>query len=252
MDILNRSKGKCGKANPATCRLHGKAVREKQELERSVRIAAREKREKEMQAAFTVQAIEDFKESWKLKTESDGTTTVSVYRSGKPSAPVERGVEKPYYERCDSHLPDARQGRMTGVFCSPTIGGAARWVRGNYLSNNKDVEVREIRIDVDTTYVYLVHDWERASSNDTPEMYQRYWRNGMTMREYMTVAQQEPHKYDPREFELLVPEQEIRVVKPVSPKRLIGRAYDNQDDLQGIYKNLAKEKRRAREQAVLV
>lgn len=244
MDVFREVRGKCRKKNPMTCRLHGRGARERHEMLVSVRAEIREKREREMQAAFNLKAHEDFKASWKMRTEPNGATSVSVYRSGIPSAPVERGVEKPYYERCDSYLPDSRQGRMTGVFCAPTLGGAARWVRGNSLARIEDVEVREIRIDIDNTYIYLVHDWERASSIDTPEMYQKYWENGMTMRQYMELSQKEPHKYDPREYELLIPEEDIISVKPVSATRVISSAYDSSvEDLTNIYKAIAKEKR---------
>jgi hypothetical protein len=243
MDIFKDVRGKCKKKNPTSCRLHGKAARERQELLHAVRVEQREKREQEIKAAFNEKAQEDFKSSWKIRTESDGTTSVTVYRSGVPNAPLERGVEKPYYERCDSYLPDSRQGRMTGVFCAPTLGGAARWVRGNNLAKIEDIEVREIRIDIDNTYVYLVHDWERASSIDTPDMYQKYWNNGMTMRQYMEVSQKEPHKYDPREYELLVPAEEIISVKSVSSNRVVQSAYDSHDDLTNIFKALAREKR---------
>lgn len=243
MDIFNGTRGKCRKANPATCRLHGKAVQESQALLKAVRAEVREKREKELQKSFTLKAQQDFAASWKLRQERDGSTSVSVYRSGVPSAPAERGVEKPYYEKSDSLRPDTRQGRMTGVFCSPTLGGVARWVRGNDLANIEDIEVREIRINIDTHYVYLVHDWERASSIDSPEMYQRYWNNGMTMRQYMELSQKEPHKYDPREYELLVSQEEMISVKPVSSSRVIQNAYENQDDLKTIYQQIAREKR---------
>jgi hypothetical protein len=222
--------------------LHGKAASERQELLHAVRIEARAKREREIQEAFRLKAVEDFQSSWNLRTEPSGVTSVSVYRSGVPYAPEERGVERPYYERCDSHLPDSRQGRMTGVFCAPTLGGVARWVRGNNLAGLTDIEVREIRIDIDNTYIYLVHDWERASSIDTPEMYQRYWNNGMTMRQYMELSQKEPHKYDPREYELLIPAHEILSVKPVAAKRIVESAYDNQEDLTNIFKAAARKK----------
>jgi hypothetical protein len=251
VDIFKEIRGKCRKKNPTSCRLHGKVARERLELLHAVRVQQREKREKEIQAAFNQKAQEDFQSSWKLRTESNGATSVSVYRSGVPSAPTERGVEKPYYERCDSYIPDSRQGRMTGVFCAPTLGGAARWVRGNDLANIEDIEVREIRIDIDNTYVYLVHDWERASSIDTPEMYQKFWKNGMTMRQYMELSQKEPNKYDPREYELLVPEEEIISVKPVSSNRVIQRAYDSHDDLTKIFKSIAKEKQVLREYATV-
>lgn len=244
MDLWKDVRGKCKKKNPMQCRLHGKAATERYNLLLAVRAEARAKKEREIQEAFNQQAVLDFAASWKLRTEPNGVTSVSVYRSGVPSAPEERGVEKPYYERCDSFIPDSRQGRMNGVFCAPTIGGAARWVRGNSMMPRiEDIEVREIRIDIDNTYVYLVHDWERASSHDTPEMYQKYWDNGMTMRRYMELAQKEPHKYNPCEYELLVPEQGIISVKPLSSKRVIENAYDSQEELQRIFKQIAHEKR---------
>lgn len=244
MDIFKDVRGKCRKKNPTTCRLHGRGARERYELMQAVRTEIRQQREREMQAEFNLKAQQDFENSWKLRTESDGITSVSVYRSGVPSAPAKRGVEKPYYERCDSYIPDSRQGRMTGVFCAPTLGGAARWVRGNNLARIEDAEVREIRIDIDNTYIYLVHDWERASSMDTPEMYKKYWNNGMTMRQYMELSQKEPHKYDPREYELLVPEEAIISVKPVSSNRVIQNAYDSSvEDLTEIFKAMAREKR---------
>ena len=244
MDMFSEVRGKCRKTNPTTCRLHGRGARERHELLQSVRTEIRQKREREMQAEFNLKAQQDFQNSWKLRKEPNGVTSISVYRSGVPSAPLKRGVEKPYYERCDSYITDSRQGRMTGVFCAPTLGGAARWVRGNNLAKLEDAEVREIRIDVDNTYIYLVHDWERASSMDTPEMYKKYWNNGMTMRQYMELSQKEPHKYDPREYELLVPEETIISVKPVSSNRVIQNAYDsNVEDLTEIFKAMAKEKR---------
>lgn len=250
MDIFGEVRGKCRKQNPTTCRLHGRGASERYELLLSVRTEIRQKREREMQAAFNLQAKQDFQNSWKLRKEPNGATSISVYRSGVPSAPAQRGVEKPYYERCDSYLPDSRQGRMTGVFCAPTLGGAARWVRGNSLARIEDFEVREIRIDIDKTYIYLVHDWERASSIDTPEMYQKYWNNGITMRQYMELSQKEPHKYDPREYELLVPQEDIISVKPVSANRVIQNAYDSTvEDLTNIFKALAREKRILRKYA---
>lgn len=216
---------------------------------REVRTQAREQREKAFQEEFKQKALQDFQASWKLKEEGNGVTSISVYRSGVPNAPAERGIEKGHYEKCDSHLPEGRQGRMTGVFCAPTLGGAARWVRGNNLVGIEDIEVREIRIDVDNTYVYLVHDWEIASSIDTDEMYQKYWQNGITMRQYMELAQKEPHRYDPREFELLVPEERIISVKPVAAKRVLTNAYDSQEELTKTFKQLEKEKRILRRSA---
>lgn len=211
----------------------------------AVRREAREQREKALHAEFNAKALQDFQASWKLKKEKDGRTSVSVFRSGIPSAPTERGVEKDYYERCDAELPDDRQGRMTGVFCSPTLGGVSRWVRGNDITRKPDISVREIRVDIDNTYVYLVHDWERASSIDTPEMYRKYWNNGMTMRAYMEAAQKEPHKYDPREFELLVPETSIISIKPVSLQRAFKNAYDL-ETFESDYNRIAKEEKLAK------
>lgn len=238
-----RSDTKCRSKNPSECRVHSDKSIFKQDFMTSVRVQMREQREREQLEEFQNKAQSDFANSWKLRTHADGTTTASVYRSGRPSAPAERVVERDSYERCDSLIPDSRQGRMTGVFCSPTIGGVSRWVRGNWLCKIADVEVREIRVDIDNTYVYLVHDWERASSLNTDDMYKRYWENGMTLREYMEVAQKEPHKYDPREYELLVSSESIASVKKVSGKRLLQFAYDSHEELSDIYKQIAREKR---------
>lgn len=248
MGDLSRTKGKCRKKDPASCRLHGRVEKERQQLMIAVRREAREERERKIRADFQEKALRDFQNSWKLRTEPNGTTSVSVYRSGIPSAPAERGVEKPYYQRCDEQITDERQGRMNGVFCSPTLGGVSRWVRGNDLTGKADIDVREIRVDIDSTYIYLVHDWERASAIDTPEMYKKYWNNGVTMREYMEAAKREPQKYDPREFELLVPEHTIISVKPVSMKRAFSNAYDfenNESDYKRIVKESAYAKRMA-------
>ncbi len=235
VDFLSKKLPKCSKRIPATCRLHGAAYRQQHEFLRQVQ-------EQEKLVRVKAEAEPDFQASWKVKTEKDGTVTASVYRSGVPLAPAERGVENKSYTDADAQAPEGRQGRMNGVFAAPTLGGVARWVRGNYFTNKSDVKVREIRVDIDNTYVYSVSAWERASSRETPEAYKAYWDTGMTLREYMQVVRKNPVDFHPREWELLIPHEGIRSVKPVSAERASQTLYD-EDDAEDI-KNILSDKRR--------
>jgi hypothetical protein len=214
-------RGKCRKKNPATCRLHGKAYRQRIAFMNQIR-------EREEELKFQAIVTPDFEASWDVRKEADGTTTVAVYRSGEPLAPTERGVEKDSYVKSDSLKPEGRQGRTDGVFASPTLGGVTRWVRGKWHSNVLDVQVREIRVDIDSTYVYSIHAWEKASSGDDNDAFHKeYWDSGITMREYMKRAKQEPKKYSPREWELLLSaEKDIRSASIVEPKKVGQRAYE--------------------------
>lgn len=227
----------CSKSDPSTCRLHGVKATEKADFYNDLK-----NEQERQQDEFKQQAEADFEASWKVKTVK-GVSTVSVFRSGMPSAPPSRGVERGSYERCDQFLPEGRQGRMTGVFCAPTLGGVARWFRGNYNSNVRDVDVREIQVDIDRTYVYSVHDWEKASGSERDSDYQKYWANGMTLRNYMTAAKADPKTFHPEEWELLVPESGIVNVKAVSSNRVLKTAYNFKDDIVRISKLIAKEKR---------
>lgn len=217
--LRGQVRGKCTKKNPSTCRIHGSGYRARQELY----FAAKENVER---IAFKAKTDPDFEASWDLKKDSNGTITVGVFRSGVPNPPKERGVEKRYYERADHFRPEGRQGRNDGVFASPTLGGVCRWVRGNHMTNIPDVKVRELRVDIDNTYVYSVRSWEIASSTNAEEHYKEYWDSGITMREYMNRARKDPKTYDPTEWELLVPEGSIKSVKPVGAKRVAERSYE--------------------------
>jgi len=259
----SRADSKCSKADPSTCQLHGSAYREKQAFVASIKPelifdkpkaskreaflsrarakikADREfkeqnpgvetewqKKERLEREAFAVQAREDFLASWKPRVEKDGSTTISVYRSGNPAPPVERGVEKASYQDVDNQKPEGRQGRMDAVFAAPSLGGVCRWVEGNN-GLIPDVKVREIRIDVDKTYIYSVQAWERASSSWDYERSQSgsYWDSGLTVREYMEKAQADPVSYDPREWELLIPVKGMRSVKRVGATTVSAQAY---------------------------
>lgn len=229
IDFLGKDVSKCTKRIPATCRIHGKAARAENAFREQLR--AQEKLMK-----VKAEAEPDFAASWKIKTEKDGTVTASVYRSGVPTPPAERGVENKCYTDADACIPAGRQGRTTAVFAAPTIGGVARWVRGNYMTNIADVKVRELRVDIDQTYVYSVNAWERASSRETTEQYEEYWRTGMTLRAYMEAARKDPVSFHPRKWELLIPVEGIKAVKPVSATRAAATLYSSDDpaEIRGI------------------
>jgi hypothetical protein len=226
---------KCSKRHPSMCQRHKGEYKAAQDFMEQIK-----NREKELHLKAVTDA--DFEASWKLKKEKDGSTSIAVYRSGVPSAPKQRGVENGHYARADATIPSGRQPRMNGVFASPTLGGVCRWVRGNYMTNKDDVKVRELRVDVDNTYVYSVEAWEKASSNDTPAAYKEYWDTGLTMREYMAKARQDPDTYNPTEWELLVPEEKIISVKPVGAARTAQRAYRDYDGRE--VKNILEDKPR--------
>lgn len=183
------------------------------------------------------------------------TVSVSVFRSGVPSAPLKRGVENESYAYADRFTPEGRQGRMTGVFASPTMLGVTRWFRGNEGVNIPDYQVRELRVNPDTTYVYSVREWEKASS--VIELYshpdhvetrekamKKYWDSGVTLTEWYKTAE---HGYmNPGDWELLLSADDIKTVKPVSGRRLIeSAAVDGWGDtVERIVKRDEKEKRR--------
>lgn len=217
---VQAARSKCTKKNPTMCRIHGDFYREQQNMY----VQALE-HQKDLE--FRAVAAPDFEESWDLKKTRDGVVTVSVYRSGIPEAPKQRGVENDYYARADALRPKGRQGRMDGVFASPTLGGVCRWVRGNEMTRIPDVKVREMRVDIDTTYVYSIEAWEKASSWNKPEDYEKFWNSGMTMREYMGKAKVDPQKYNPENWELLLSQEDIKSIKPVGAKRVSERAYNS-------------------------
>lgn len=220
-DLWGRVRGKCTKKDPTTCRIHGKQIKERIRLENQAI-------EQLKNNSYKEKAVKDFAASWNVKEEKDGTTSVSVYRSGVVEAPAERGVEAPSYVACDSFMPTGRQGRTSGIFASPTLGGVGRWVYANSgMSSILDYRPREIRVDIDKTWVYSIRAWEVASSKETEEEYKNFWATGITMRKYMELSQQEPHKYKAEDWELLIPADGVRSVKPVSAERVASVAYSD-------------------------
>lgn len=241
-NILGRKPVKCNAKNPQTCRFHGKKVIEQEILiRRYVNEQKRLQKETAEAAELQIKINVDLEKNLKLRTLKDGTVVCSVYRSGVPSPPASRKVEASSYLETDKYVPAGRQGRTTAVFASPTLGGAGRWVQGNLFIRSKDLKVRELTIDIDNVYVYSVEAWERSSSRmdrDTT-VHGKYWGTGITMREWLEKVKQEPLKYDPREWELLIPESEIKSVKPVSGQRTAAYNYskyesDRKEILQAL------------------
>lgn len=238
------------KLDDITCSEEQRLINE-QEAERA-RVEAEKNREKH--DSMLKDMDKNMKQSIDYKT---FTVSVSIFRSGPPAAPLKRGVENESYVYADKFAPEGRQGRMSGVFASPTMMGVTRWFRGNEGVNSPDYQVRELRVDPDTTYVYSVHEWERASaamdmySGSNPESVQRretamkkYWRSGVTLTEWYKRAGSS--YMDPGEWELLLSADDIKTVKPVSGKRLIesATAVGWGDTVERIVKRDEKEKRR--------
>lgn len=234
---------KCNAKDPATCKFHGKRHIAYQEAQKQLeRRLASERREREKTERLKLSIGFDIDQNLKPKVLPTGETIVSIYRSGDPTPPTERGVEADSYLKADSYAPEGRQGRTTAVFASPTLGGAARWVKGRHFTKEDDVKVRELRVDYDKTYVYYIPTWERFSSiegmgygpDKVKEAGEKYWNTGMTLREWVNTYKDDPQHYDPREWEILIPREEIQAVKPVSTKRTTTFTYGSDYDKKEI------------------
>lgn len=166
--------------------------------------------------------------------------TAKVYRSGAPATPAERGCERESYAAADAVKPAGRQGRMTAIFASPTLLGVTRWVRGNAFVKQGDVLVRELTVDPDRVYVYSVHKWECVSSwSGKWTGAEAYWESGMTLSEWLKTD------HDPKEWEVLLGEEDLLAVKNVSDKRVAEAEADGyyRDELVRVLKQARAEKR---------
>lgn len=148
---------------------------------------------------------------------------VSIFRSGVPAAPAERGCERVSYEAADARRPVGRQGRMDAVFCSPTLPGVTRWVRGNAMCKQGDVLVREIVVDADSVYVYSVRAWEGVGGFRGESAITDYWATGMTLTDWLATD------LDPKDWEVLIGANDIISVRNVSDKRVIEAEADEYD-----------------------
>lgn len=185
----------------------------------------------------------DIARNSKPKISPSGSMVVSVFRSGVPSSPAARGVEKDFFDRADSRRPEGRTSRDAAAYAAPTFGGVHRWIHGS-ADIKDDVKVRELRIDAERSYVYRVKDWElasRALDSDTGRTHDfvsaargsitaddaidRYWSNGMPLSQWMEMAESTVG-VDPNEWEVLIAEDSIEAVKAVSTKRVLDNLYD--------------------------
>lgn len=197
--------------------------RSSQEIEeirqRSI-LAEQEKREKKYQLL-----LEDLNLNLKAKPNPDGTITASVFRCGPPTPPQHRGVEADSYTRADSFKPaDGRTGRTEAIFAAPSLGGVIRWVHGSNRTK-PDIKIRELRINADTTYVYKIREWEKASYGSDEDQH-KYWATGITYREWVTKALNGDRTLDPEEWELLIPANGVLTHKPVSAVRAASNVYE--------------------------
>lgn len=188
---------------------------------------------------------------------------MKVYRSGPVEPPAKRGVEKECYADVDEFRPEGRQGRSNGIFASPSLRGVHRWAKANAtMTRNPDALVREITVDANSVYVYKVRDWEQASyrwdyRNVNPESQERYklesenfWNNGITLKEWTDTI--DPSEAD--EWELLLNDEDVQSVRPVSDKRLIETVpeYPMEGEyLMKIFKQMRWNLKEKRKQAAL-
>jgi len=217
----------CRAKDPSTCPFHGRRIKQALNAERDLKYKLFQLDKALNEAEHRKFILEDYHKNLNRKVKPNGQTIVSVYRSGIPEAPINRGVEKESYRRADTYKPAERQGRMDGIFASPTLHGVTKWVRGNYFSKIPDVNVREIRVNPDTTYVYHIPTWERTSGKieydaelnlSQKEAIENYWNTGVTLTEWNTRFLNDP-TIDPGDWELLLNPKDIELVKPVSAKR---------------------------------
>lgn len=171
---------------------------------------------------------------------------ISIFRSGVVAAPEQRGVEKDTYLESDEYKPEGRTGRTEGIFCSPTLSGVTRWVRGNHMMNSPDYDVREITVDPDKVYVYSIERWETASAFADPssmlgssallskqEIHNAYWDSGMTLRQWYDRGIN-----DGEDWEILLSPEDLQGVKNVSPQRVANSLDDEyyRNDVLSILK----------------
>lgn len=246
----------CRAENPLTCRTHGQTAQAKQQLFREALSSLERTREEEHHQ----RVLQDMEASLNMKQQKDGSWTATVYRVGVPTPPVERGVEAASYLNTDRHLPEGRQGRTDGVFASPTLGSAARWVKG--ISGGTkvlDVRVRRLTVNPDTTYIYPLRAWERLSNSYfdqwTPrheEQAKEYWKTGITLTEWVNRVKAGEHM-DPHDWEMLLPPDVADDtlnkgdVKIMPPKKVSDQAYMGYLEPEDINKTLRDANRAARD-----
>lgn len=163
---------------------------------------------------------------------------VTVYRSGIPQPPTERGVEADSFAKADALRPEGRVGRGQALFAAPTLYGAGRWVRGNSRIRGTDITVHQFEVDPDEAWVYRVEAWEQASwgysrtEEEAENKYRSYWDSGMTLRQWYERGINDGDKW-----ELLLDAKQIENVQPVHPQRVINAGGNNSNELRYIYRS---------------
>lgn len=233
---------KCSKKNPLTCRLHAGQYKKFQTAMSSFK--NQEKEDKNQKLIAKIQ--NDIKTNFKLKKLPDGSYEASVYRVGVPSPPKERKVENDAYRYADQYAPEGRWGRTEAVFATPVFGTVGRW--SNSLNQIEDQQVRELRVNPDEVYVYSIRAWERTwySGEYTERDIQKakeYWSTGVTLSQWIREANK-GHILDPEEWEVLIPEENIRKVSfPSIPKIIEAQYSEYTSDLERWLKQNRKDLR---------
>jgi len=169
-----------------------------------------------------------------------------VFRIGSLEAPEFHFEElAKLVQSFDETTPEGRQGRAGALFASPDLLSHMRWVKGT-RSSNKSPDSHELTVDPNTVYVYPIDVYERASNaeanrrvDEFEELRKEYWDSGMTLSEWKAWAVKANPK--PGSWELLLNPDLIQSAKPVSSRRIIEAAPD--EDAREI--NWALEPRRA-------
>jgi hypothetical protein len=149
----------------------------------------------------------------------------------------------------DQYCPEGRQPRGGALFASPDLESHGRWVRGV-----RKGESHELTVNPDEVYIYPVALYEEASQlvdsglvreDERPARLkaavEAFWVSGMTLtewREWRTTTDV-PHG----SWELLLPPTAVMSAKPVSNRRIIEHAHE--DDASQL--NFQLELRRAQQ-----
>ena len=132
--------------------------------------------------------------------------------------------------------PTGRQGRTDGFFASPTLYGACRWLLGNELTRIPDIRLRELWVNPDHVYVYSVQAWETASWS-REENYHSYWETGMTL------TQWREQELNPREWELVLGEEDVLRWRMVGKNRILTAAAEGDSYFQRDVERVLRRRR---------
>lgn len=173
-----------------------------------------------------------------------GIKRTKVYRVGTLTAPPEyfedlEGILKDM----DKFKPEGRQGRHGGIFASPDLASHGRWVLGmDYKTHEGALDSHEITVDANSTYVYNVSYYEKASSyqfsygNESKrfeDAAKKFWDSGMTLAEWREWA--EENNPEPGTWEIIMSPDSMISTKKLGNRTVVNNASEDwADDLQNL------------------